>query len=245
MRNISVSDIILRAREEVNMEDPSFINQDEALRYAQSSYDELWGKVAVAYGEDYLTKVIDFPLVAGTDTYDLPDDFFKVRKIGIKISGITEFSTVHKVSLQELFRYQTTSGNINLGYNSYLHYCLLGIDQADGNKGQIIFAPDNQGETLRMYYTPLAPKLAIVETEGAVTEVPEWNGWSEYVVVDMAIKMADKDEKDTSVLMQRKTALNARITKTSLVRDANEPSKMIRRRTRSGGATRLFNPKGD
>jgi hypothetical protein len=50
------------------------------------------------------------------------------------------------------------------------------------------------------------------------------SGWTEYIIVDAAIKMMQKEESDVSVLMAQKQALLQRIEAMSQNRDAGMPS---------------------
>jgi hypothetical protein len=50
------------------------------------------------------------------------------------------------------------------------------------------------------------------------------SGWTEYIIVDAAIKMMQKEESDVSVLIAQKQALLARIEAMAHNRDAGMPS---------------------
>ena len=65
-----------------------------------------------------------------------------------------------------------------------------------------------------MWYIPRCPEL--------VADDDEFNGisgWEEYVIVDVAIKMLQKEESDTSVLAAQKANLKKRIEQMSSDRD--------------------------
>jgi len=67
--------------------------------------------------------------------------------------------------------------------------------------------------------------------EGSLPRLIPWNGtadgvsgWTEYIIVDAAIKCMQKEESDTSVLMAQKQALIARIEAAAANRDAGNPA---------------------
>jgi hypothetical protein len=64
--------------------------------------------------------------------------------------------------------------------------------------------------------------------------VDGYSGWTEYVIVDAAIKCLQKEESDVSVLMVQKAALKQRIEEASQNRDAGQPSTISDTRARDG-----------
>jgi hypothetical protein len=68
-----------------------------------------------------------------------------------------------------------------------------------------------------MWYIPTAPILA---SDSATLN--DLNQYSEYVIVDAAIKMMQKEESDVSVLMAEKAALKRRIEEAAQNRDAGK-----------------------
>ena len=57
------------------------------------------------------------------------------------------------------------------------------------------------------------------------------SGWTEYVIVDAAIKALLKEESDTTVLMAQKLALIKRIEETAMNRDAGQADTISNVRT--------------
>ena len=58
--------------------------------------------------------------------------------------------------------------------------------------------------------------------------------WSEYVIVDAAIKASQKEESDVSILMQQKMALIKRIEDSAMNRDVGQPDRISDTRNSTG-----------
>ena len=81
------------------------------------------------------------------------------------------------------------------------------------------FSPKPDGViSCRMWYIPLAEKL--VADSDALNDL---NAYSEYVVIDAAIKMRVKEELDTVSLDKMKAEMRKRIEEMAQNRDAEQP----------------------
>jgi uncharacterized protein YdcH (DUF465 family) len=60
------------------------------------------------------------------------------------------------------------------------------------------------------------------------------SGWTEYIIVDAAIKALHKEESDTTALMAQKMALKQRIEETAMNRDAGQPDAISNTRFQTG-----------
>jgi hypothetical protein len=73
-------------------------------------------------------------------------------------------------------------------------------------------------QTIRVWYVPEMTTLAV-----DADEVKGVSGWTEYIIIDAAIKCMQKEESDVSVLMAQKAAMLKRIDGAAANRDAGEP----------------------
>lgn len=78
------------------------------------------------------------------------------------------------------------------------------------------------GQTVRLWYIPIVP----VFDDG--DPLPDnLDMWSEYIVIDAAMKALAKEESDVSVLAARKDAITTRINAESENRDAGSPAAIV------------------
>jgi hypothetical protein len=74
------------------------------------------------------------------------------------------------------------------------------------------------GQLMQLWYVPSMTQLA---ADNDTLSTP--SGWDEYVIIDAAIKCLQKEESDTSVLMNQKMAIIQRIEAAAENRDAGNP----------------------
>ena len=77
------------------------------------------------------------------------------------------------------------------------------------------------GQTVRLWYAPLPPTFDSNDDLPANLDM-----WSEYIVIDAAMKAMAKEESDVSVLAQRKAAITARINAEAENRDAGSSARI-------------------
>jgi hypothetical protein len=84
-----------------------------------------------------------------------------------------------------------------------------------GSTIKLVPVPDNNLE-IRLWYIPRSVKLTLD------TDIfNDINGWSEYIIIDCAIKMLSKEESDVSVLINEKLLMKRRIEEASNNRDTD------------------------
>jgi hypothetical protein len=86
-----------------------------------------------------------------------------------------------------------------------------------GNTLMFIPTP-SAGQFIRLWYIPRLTEL--LQDTDLCDGV---SGWTEYVIVDTAIKILQNEESDTSVLLAQKQLLLDRIQSSSMNRDAGQP----------------------
>ncbi len=198
-----------RARQRADMENSNFIEDSELNSYVNASLAELYDLLVSAYGEDYfIADPLNFSTVSGTAEYALPADFYKLRGLDCNINGNDWFS-IRAFNFNERNRNQDTTWGLIGGPN--IRYRIMGENLK-------ITPMPNGVYNLRMWYIPLAPTLAA--DSDSFNDI---NNFSEYVVVDAAIKMLQKEESDVSILMNQKMALKRRLEEMAANRDAGQP----------------------
>ena len=151
---VSLSELRLLARQRADMENSQFISDDEWRRMINRSYAELYDLVVTsANSEDYFLKSDTISLVSGTDSYDLPADFYKMRGVDINSGG----------SSTPLRRYNFSQRNVGSLYAiaSDMRYHVQG--------SKIIFNPTpSTTDTVTLWYIP-SPKKFLEYTVTAIT----------------------------------------------------------------------------
>lgn len=206
---ITLAELRLQARQRADMENSEFIKDSELTSYINNSIAELHDILCEAYGADYFVKsTSEQQTVVGQAAYDLPDDFYELRGVDIRLNG-QDWINVKRFNFNERNRFSGFNVWDTTGLSN-VRYRLVG--------GQIQFNPTpDQTADFIIWYTPVATKL--VDDSDTLDD---FNAYSEYVIVDAAIKMLQKEESDVTVLVIQKQALEKRIRDKSQNRDAGE-----------------------
>jgi len=204
---ITLAELRVQARRRSDMESSQFVTDGELTSYINNSIAELHDVLSDAYGSEYFVTVTSSQTITnGIDRYDLPTDFYELKGVDLKLTN-QEWTNVKRFNFNERNRFANSSAWEVTG-TSNIRYRIVG--------GQIIFSPTPDVDAeYRLWYTPLPTVL-----QNDSDELQDFNAYSEYVVVDVAIKMLQKEESDVSVLMAQKKALEKRIRDKSQNRDA-------------------------
>jgi hypothetical protein len=214
--SVTLAELKTQIRERADMKESEFVEDSELTSYINASLAELHDLLIAAYNEEYFMEEVSFAATTSL-VYDLPNGtnysgapaIYKLRGVDVR-KGNGDWATVKRFNFNKRNEQQNSVAWGMLGI-PYLEYRLV------GNKIRFNRTPDS-GLMFRIFYYPQVTKL--VDDNDSYDDV---NGFSEYVVVDVAIKMLNKEESDVSPLMAQKMALKARIEAMAQNRDANEP----------------------
>lgn len=206
---ITLAELKEQARQRSDMENSEFVSDVELTSYINSSLAELHDLLIASYCDDYMMEEYLFASTTALD-YALPADFYKLRGVDVR-SGNGQWATVKRFNFNRRNEQQNAYAWNLLGL-PYLEYRLV------GSKIRFNRTPDT-ALSFRLFYHPKLSKL--VNDADSYDDI---NGFAEYVVVDAAIKMMQKEESDVRVLMGQKEALRQRIIAMAANRDANEPA---------------------
>jgi hypothetical protein len=220
MSSVTLGSVRTQAQQRADMVNSSFVSTSEWNGYINNSWKELYDILISAYGNDYfVASPVTFTTDGTNDRYALPDGtlysaapaLYKSLGVDLQVQGGQIWQTLKPFSFTERNRYATSGAQV-LNRNSAICYRL--------NGSYIWFTPLPQsGLTMRLWYIPQATTLSSdSDTFDGIS------GWEEYVIVDAAIKAAQKEESDVSVLMAQKQALTARIQSMAENRDAGSPA---------------------
>lgn len=199
------------ARERADMTESNFVTDSELGTYINASIAELHDILVETYEHDYYIKEQTFNTTAQTASYDLStiitdNDFYKMRGVDLKLNGDKYFS-IQPFNFNERNKFQDFGAWSYLG-RANIRYRLVGSNL------NFTPVPDSAVE-VRLWYVPLATKLV-----NDADELNDLNQYSEYVIVDAAIKMLNKEESDVRVLLAQKEELKRRIESAAKNRDA-------------------------
>jgi hypothetical protein len=209
---LSLASIRLLSQQRADRVNSNFVTLPEWNTYINQSYFELYDLLVQKYGDDYFVSSYLFA-TNGSNTYPLPPDFYKGLGLDLSINASNNaWITLKRFNFISRNRYVYPQITTNVLGVAGLRYRFL-----DSN---IVFEPNAQaGQTVRLWYVPRLTQL--LQDTDVMDGV---SGWTEYVVVDAAIKALQKEESDVSVLVLQKQALIDRIEAAAENRDAGEPN---------------------
>lgn len=218
--SVLISAIITLAKQRADMENTNFVSDAEWLTYADQSYRKFYNLITTLY-EDYNVTSTDITTIANTEEYTLPTGFLKTRLV--EILGATTYPlTMRQWTLSEKNRLHYSVSGHPIRYAVY------------GDKLRLIPAPKGSW-TVRLWYVPTAP--AITATSQAV-EV--YNGFDEYIVLDMAIRARMKEESSTEALERERGRMEKMLEDSMNSRDAGSPRYMTDIERQNDGALYPF-----
>lgn len=213
---MTLTELLTAVRQRADMVNSQFCTDAELTSYINQSYFELYDLLVSRYGDNYYVK--NPPYIFSTDgnsfQYALPTDFYKLLGVDLALSNtLDSWVTIKPFMFADRNRYavpnfQSFYGVTNLRYRLNGNYLWLTPIPA-------------ANQQIRVWYIP---KMATLTT-GSDT-VDGISGWTEYIIVDAAMKALNKEESDVSVLMADKAGLIARIEANAENRDAGSPPKV-------------------
>lgn len=208
----TLAELRTEARQRADMEqDDDFVTDTELTRMVNQSIRELYDLLLEALGQEFFYTTGTISVVAGTTAYNLPTTFYQLLGVDVSL-GAGDYMALRPFSFHE--RNEEMSG-FGWGYPVAARYRIMGT--------QIHFRPTpTQAETVLVHYIPYPTSLS-----GDSDTFDGINGWEEYVIVDVAAKMIEKEEGDAAPLYKRKQELMARIQGQAAKRDAGFPDRVI------------------
>jgi len=189
-------------RNRADMANSLFVSDAELITYINGSIAELHDLLIGS--EDYYLVEYSVNTIANTATYALPAAFYKLRGVDIRQNS-GDWQSLRPFNFNERNSSSDTQSSNGLRY------------RLTGSNLMLSPAPVGVYE-IKIWYTPVATKLAI--DADILNDV---NQYSEYVIIDAAIKCLNKEESDVSVLLATKADLRKRIENMSASRDAGQP----------------------
>jgi hypothetical protein len=218
---VTLSSLRTQVRERADMQNSLFVSDDEVDLYINNSAWELYDIVISKFEDQfiYTDSITGLPptyTISNTanNWFTLPTNFYKLRGVDRQQDSSSDsWFTLSKWNFAERNNF-LDRGVRSLYGSATASYRVL------GQKVTILPQSDSAG-IYRLWYIPKMTTLTSGVDLDASIEM-----WSEYIVVDAAMKCLIKEESDTSMLMNIKQGLLARIESMSANRDAGSPEKI-------------------
>lgn len=85
-RSVTLQSIAKRARIHADMRESQFIDDTEMLEIINEVWPELYDELVSAY-ENYYVETVTIPIVAGTVSYAMPVNFYKILSVDFQVSS--------------------------------------------------------------------------------------------------------------------------------------------------------------
>lgn len=214
--------ILQRADEQGDDPTSGFVTTSELNQYINNSIGEFSDLLFDAM-PTAVRKSVTIAISGGTDTYSLgaagATDFKHLLGVEFLVtSGSSNWLNVHRTQWAERNKFSLVNvapmpGVVPFQYDLF-------SDPTNGWQLQFYPSPVVSG-SVRIWYAPAYTTLA-----NDTDTLDGINGLEEFVVVDGAIKVMQKNESDVSTLLAQKQALAQRISDQGKNRDANEPMRV-------------------
>lgn len=242
---VTRTQILTRAREAAGMENSQFVTTSELNSLCDSFVRELYDKLVTARGQEYYRKNCENNLTAGTWLYLLPFDFYQLLGVVVNESAIATVTAEQFAAgtsdpgsgWQAIrpFMVSEMAGLLNgKGAHPYsTRYRLSGQVNTGRVANQaadlIEFRPTPQSSfAVRIEYIP----TCVYADDAGERYYSGVNGWEEYAVTKIAMRMLGKQESSTTHLQRDLDDINRRIESLAGSRDAGAPERIadVRRR---------------
>lgn len=213
MASVTLTTLRARARERADMVNSTFITDAATSLDAliNEGVQELHELLIEHYGENYSVSSSSTSTVAGTSTYALPSDFFKLLGVDLALSSTDTY---------DLKRFNWKERNVFKGASQWGALTLPQYS-LEGSNLRVYPAPAGV-YTLTIWYVPM---LALLANGSDTVNFP--NGWERYVVLAAAIKALKKEESNTQDLERELNILKADIIARAENRDTGAPNQAV------------------
>lgn len=172
----------------------------------------LYGNISSAWGERYRFTETDLSTTANQAYVAMPADFFRLIKVGIIETAGADPIRLDRMSIEDEWGWDGD------------------IPRYDVRNQQIWLAPTPDSVfTLRVQYVPVLPTIT---DSGTPVLFDGINGWEEWIVCDVAIKLLVEDSEDTTEIERVFSRADAMIMDQAPRRDVGAPHTVQRVRER-------------
>ncbi len=209
----TLATIRTRCRQRADKVNSTFVTDAELNELINQAWTELYGLLVANY-EDYYATLGSLSVSANVEYTALPTDFYKALAI-FSLSGAAG------TTRQKLERYNVNDlGAVNADY-AYSFQRLSGYRIMGANA--YWYPKPQAASTVEFWYIPQPVRLVL---DGDVISPQVVDGWDEFIVNDVAMKIRLKEEGDASPHAELKAAFIKRVQSESASRDAARPGRV-------------------
>lgn len=215
-----------------------YLTTDEWNFNINQSANELYDLLVDKYGEDYfLAPALQIPL-SGSSSYPLPNGanysgapaLYKLNGIDANVSGAATgpnagWTPLARANWSDRDRYTSWPGQAGALNNIYqISYRTMG--------NNLFLFPCNENMLIQLWYVPMLTQM-LADTDMLPFSI---SGWSEFVIIDAAMKAMIKEESfdKWNALAGTKSAIIERIEVTASNRDVGQPNSVSNTRATMG-----------
>lgn len=204
--NVTLATLIASAKDRADMENSTLVSAAMWKEYVNRSKDALYDLLIAAQTEEYYAITHTFNLQPDVATYALPDDFYKLVSIGVYVDDaflpLRKFTYRERIVENQAYR------------SSWPEYRV--------SASAILIDPKpTTTDEVELIYIPFATNLV-----NDNDTLKGFNGWEEFIVLDVAIKALRKEESDTSALQRDLIEVKNRLEEMIHQRDFASPSRV-------------------
>lgn len=197
--------ILKRVRQLTNqrtqVQSQAFFNDSELKEILSGVWRRFYNKLVQAR-ENYFIEETDFVLPEGADEYEAPQDFYKIKKLDLKISD-NNYLTIKEIKLREENR-EDLGRYIGIPYEAQRYQDRRGYYLLNSHTVKIVPQDISQG-TYRLKWVPKAPPIEIMNDEGTLVSNPNIKipaGFDEWLIFKTAVLAGLPEEGDLKNLKE-------------------------------------------
>jgi hypothetical protein len=203
-----------QARELADEVGSTFVTDTIANEWIDQAHAKLVD-LLVSANPDWCLADTTIQTTSGTKEYAVPDDFYQVRGVDLVLGND------HSVALEPYNFLDRNRGGQewppSRWHETAVRYRIV-RKGTDGAATRLRFEPDPGGQLYRLWYVH-----ATQDIEDDADEIDGVNGYEEYIVADVALKMLTKSDSDPSGALQLKAETQQRIQNMATKRDHGRP----------------------
>lgn len=218
----TLADIITQIRQRSDMENNEFVSDIELKAWTNNSLGGLDDILVTTYDDYKMTSFQSVLSGGANNVIPIPSNFYKLR--GVDFCNQSDSASPDKWTTIYGFQFTERNRNNQNLTSIALPYTNSNISARLTDAGIIIQPADYAQGKYQIWYVPKF--IPLVEDTDTLTIQMDTQAWVEYAVVDVCIKILNKQNLDPSGFMMEKQELKQRIIAAAKNRDSSGPKRV-------------------